>query len=94
MMKVLVVLLFLGIFVIVSVFARLYSKYIIPKIKPWSLFDHYPFNCEKCFTTWSMAAIYIIAGYFLNNWIFAILGSIVSIGNGIGIYLTDKERKQ
>lgn len=93
MIKILIVLLFFSIFAIVSVLSRIYSKYIISKIKPWSLFDHYPFNCEKCFTTWSMVAIYIIAGYFLNNWIFAILGSIVSIGNGIGIWLTDFERQ-
>ena len=77
-----------------SVISRIYSKYIIPQIKPWSIFDHFPFICEKCFTTWFMVAVYIMTGYLLNNLLFAILGTIVAIGNGIGIYLTDKERKQ
>lgn len=93
-MKILVILLFLCIFVVTSVVSRLYSKYLIPKIKPWSIFDHFPFICEKCFTTWFMVAVYIMTGYLLNNLVFAILGTIVAIGNGIGIYLTDKERKQ
>lgn len=93
-MKILVILLFLCIFVVSSVVARIYSKYIIPKIKPWSIFDHFPFICEKCFTTWFMVAVYIMTGYLLNNYIFAILGAIVAIGNGIGIYLTEKERRQ
>lgn len=93
-MKILVILLFWSIFVVTSVVSRLYSKYLIPKIKPWSIADHLPFNCEKCFTTWSMVAVYIMTGYLLNNYIFAILGAIVAIGNGIGIHLTDKERKQ
>ena len=77
-----------------SVASRIYSKHIIPKIKPWSTFDHFPFICEKCFTTWFMVAFYIMTGYLLNNLVFAILGTIVAIGNGIGIYLTEKERKQ
>ena len=77
-----------------SIVARIYSKYIIPKIKPWSIFDHFPFICEKCFTTWFMVAVYIMTVYLLNNLVFAILGIIVAIGNGIGIYLTEQERKQ
>lgn len=93
-MKILVILLFWCIFVVSSVASRIYSKYIIPKIKPWSIFDHFPFICEKCFTTWFMVAVYIMTGYLLNNLVFAILGAIVAIGNGIGIHLTDKERKQ
>lgn len=93
-MKILVILLFWGIFVVLSVISRIYSKYIIPKMKPWSIFDHLPLNCEKCFTTWSMVAVYIMTGYLLNNYIFAILGTIVAIGNGIGIHLTEKERRQ
>lgn len=93
-MKILVILLFWCIFAITSVVSRLYSKYLIPKIKTWSIIDHLPFNCEKCFTTWFMVAVYIMTGYLLNNLVFAILGTIVAIGNGIGIYLTEKERKQ
>lgn len=93
-MKILVILLFWCIFVVTSVASRIYSKNIIPKIKSWSIFDHYPFICEKCFTTWFMASVYIMTGYLLNNYIFAILGVIVAIGNGIGTYLTEQERKQ
>ena len=93
-MKILVILLFWCIFGVSSVLSRIYSKNIIPKIKPWSIFDHFPFICEKCFTTWLMVAVYIMTGYLLNNLVFAILGTIVAIGNGIGIYLTEKERKQ
>lgn len=93
MIKILVIILFWCIFALSMIISYYWFKLVVPHIKSFSPLDHYPFICEKCFTTWCGVSLYIMGGYLLNMPLFTILGIIISIGNGIGICLTEKERK-
>ena len=61
-------------------------------IKPWSYFDHYPFLCYKCMTTWALIATYIMAGVLMADLTFTLLGITLASLYGFGLYKLEKER--
>lgn len=63
------------------------------KIEPWSYFDRYPFICNKCMTTWTLIAIYVMVALLLNNFIFGLFGVLLSGLHGYGLYKSEKERQ-
>lgn len=62
------------------------------EIKPWSYFDHYPFICFKCMTTWALITTYIMAGVLLADLTFTLLGITLSALYGYGLNKLEKER--
>ena len=60
--------------------------------KPFSLLDFYPFICRKCFTTWLLAIMYITFAILLSDWIFGVLGAIMTAMTGYALWYTEKER--
>ena len=63
------------------------------KIEPWSYFDRYPFICNKCMTTWTLIAIYVMVALLLDNFIFGLFGVLLSGLHGYGLYKSEKERQ-
>ena len=63
------------------------------KIEPWSYFDRYPFICNKCMTTWTLIAIYVMVALLLDNFIFGLFGVLLSGLHGYGLYKLEKERR-
>ena len=63
------------------------------KIEPWSYFDRYPFICNKCMTTWTLIAIYVMVALLLKNFIFGLFGVLLSGLHGYGLYKSEKERQ-
>lgn len=62
------------------------------EIKPWSYFDHYPFICFKCMTTWALITTYIMAGVLLADLTFTLLGITLASLYGYGLNKMEKER--
>ena len=60
--------------------------------KPFSLLDFYPFICRKCLTTWMLAIMYITFAILLSDWIFGLLGIIMTTMTGFALWYTDNER--
>lgn len=58
----------------------------------YGVLDFYPFICKKCLTTWTIIGAYITIGIILNNPLFAVFGTLLGIGTGIGMHETEKER--
>lgn len=94
MEKLFVVSIFVITFVVSSFVGRWFNLDIVPRMDPWGLYYHYPFTCEKCFTTWLMCGMYIVGAYFMDMPLYGVLGCIVSVANGIGMWLTEMERRK
>ena len=60
--------------------------------KPFSVLDFYPFICRKCLTTWLLLISYIVVAIMLQDWIFGVLGIIMTAMTGFALWYTDKER--
>lgn len=60
--------------------------------KPFSTLDTLPFNCDRCCTTWTLIAVYIMEGLYLNDILYTLFGIIIAAGWGIGRYIQDKRR--
>ena len=60
--------------------------------KPFSLFDFYPFICRKCLTTWLLLIFYVVGTILLSDWIFGVLGAIMTAMTGFALWYTDNER--
>lgn len=57
-----------------------------------SILDFYPFICRKCLTTWTLAALYIVAAIIVENWWFGGAGILITALTAIAMWYTDKER--
>lgn len=62
--------------------------------KPFSLLDFYPFICRKCLTTWLLAIMYITFAILLSDWIFGLLGIIMTAMTGFALWYTEEERME
>lgn len=60
--------------------------------KPFSVLDFYPFICRKCLTTWLLFILYVMTAIMLQDWIFGVLGIIMTAMTGFALWYTDKER--
>ena len=60
--------------------------------KPFSLLDFYPFICRKCLTTWLLLISYIVVAIMLQDWIFGMLGAIMTAMTGFALWYTERER--
>ena len=60
--------------------------------KPFSVLDFYPFICRKCLTTWLLLILYIISAILLSDWIFGVLGVIMTAMTGFALWYTERER--
>ena len=60
--------------------------------KPFSLLDFYPFMCRKCLTTWLMLIMYVVGAILLSDWIFGLLGGIMTAMTGFALWYTEEER--
>ena len=92
MNTILTIIIFWAIFFIIT--AITHYIYIVRtfEIKPWSYFDHYPFICFKCMTTWSLITTYIMAGVLMADLTFTLLGITLSGLYGYGLNKLEKER--
>lgn len=61
---------------------------------PFSLLDFYPFICRKCLTTWLLAIMYITFAILLSDWIFGLLGIIMTAMTGFALWYTEEERME
>ena len=62
--------------------------------KPFSLLDFYPFICRKCLTTWLLLILYAVGALLLSDWIFGVLGAIMTAMTGFALWYTDNERME
>lgn len=60
--------------------------------KPFSLLDFYPFICRKCLTTWLLLILYVVIAIILSDWIFGVLGVIMTAMTGFALWYTERER--
>lgn len=60
--------------------------------QPYSLLDFYPFICRKCLTTWLLLIFYVVGAILLSDWIFGVLGAIMTAMTGFALWYTDRER--
>lgn len=60
--------------------------------KPFSLLDFYPFICRKCLTTWLLLILYAVGAILLSDWIFGVLGAIMTAMTGYALWYTERER--
>ena len=60
--------------------------------KPFSVLDFYPFICRKCLTTWLLLISYIVVAILLQDWIFGVLGGLMTAATGFALWYTEKER--
>lgn len=60
--------------------------------KPFSLLDFYPFICRKCLTTWLLLILYVVGAILLSDWIFGLLGAIMTAMTGFALWYTEEER--
>ena len=60
--------------------------------KPFSLLDFYPFICRKCLTTWLLLIFYAVSAILLSDWIFGMLGVIMTAMTGYALWYTENER--
>ena len=61
--------------------------------KPFSLLDFYPFICRKCLTTWLLLILYSVGAILLSDWIFGMLGAIMTAMTGFALWYTERERR-
>lgn len=61
-------------------------------VRPFGLFDVYPWKCRKCLTTWSMAVSYGVGGLILGSWVFFLGGLLLTTAQAICFIITDKEK--
>lgn len=54
--------------------------------------DYKPFNCEKCFSFWSLIATYLAVGLVFKLWVTLIVGIVLSILNAIAMYIDDRNK--
>ena len=59
---------------------------------PFSLLDFYPFICRKCLTTWLLLILYAVSAILLSDWIFGLLGIIMTAMTGFALWYTEEER--
>ena len=52
--------------------------------------DYKPFNCELCFTFWSLLIIYICIGWLMNWYVTMIGGIVLTILNAIAMWRHQK----
>lgn len=51
-----------------------------------------PFNCNRCFSTWSLVGVYTVLGLSFD-WYYLMIGGIVlAILNGIAMYIDQKDK--
>ena len=60
--------------------------------KPFTLLDFYPFICRKCLTTWLLLISYIVVAIMLQDWIFGVLGGLMTAATGFALWYTERER--
>lgn len=60
--------------------------------KPFSLLDFYPFICRKCLTTWLLLILYAVSAILLSDWIFGLLGIVMTAMTGLALYYTERKR--
>ena len=81
-------------FFVVWIVGVVIGWYIPDKIKPFSLLDFYPFICRKCLTTWLLLILYAVIAILLSDWIFGVLGAIMTAMTGFALWYTDNERME
>lgn len=90
------ILLIMKIFVFFAVWiAGLVIGWYIPdkyQPKPFSVLDFYPFICRKCLTTWLLLILYVVIAIILSDWIFGVLGVIMTAMTGFALWYTERER--
>ena len=89
---ILVIVLFWMIFFFVTITTHYIYNVRPLNIKPWSYFDHYPYICYKCMTTWALVTTYLMAGILLADLTFTLLGITLSFCYGFGLNKREKER--
>ena len=62
--------------------------------KPFSLLDFYPFICRKCLTSWLLLILYEVVALLLSDWIFCVLGVIMTAMTGFALWYTERERME
>ena len=61
--------------------------------QPFSLLDFYPFICRKCLTTWLLLILYAVGAILLSDWIFGVLGAVMTAMTGFALWYTERERR-
>ena len=61
-------------------------------VRPFGMFDVYPFCCRKCLTTWLMIASYVSIGICLGKWVLMLCGVILAAAQALCFIITDKEK--
>ena len=61
---------------------------------PFSLLDFYPFICRKCLTTWLLLILYAVSAILLSDWIFGLIGIIMTAMTGYALWYTEDKRME
>lgn len=86
--EILQVVLVFALFIVTTYFTyKLTEEWGLPK---W--LDYKPFICNKCFTFWSLLAIYLSIGLIFKLYITLIVGLILSVANAIAMHINEKKR--
>ena len=89
---ILTIALFWVIFFVITFLTHYIYNVRVLEIKPWGYFDHYPFICYKCMTTWALITTYIMAGVLLADLTFTLLGITLASLYGYGLNKLEKEK--
>lgn len=61
-------------------------------VKPFGLFDVYPWVCRKCATTQTMIALYIAGAIILSSWWFFLCGMGIALAQAECFIITEKKK--
>ena len=86
-------------FILISIFWVCYFigltlGWLIPEklVKPFGLFDIFPFNCRKCCTTWTLVAVYSTYLFLCFNWVVFGASIFITAATAYCIYKTEKDK--
>lgn len=89
MMKILIIIGFWVVYLL-----GLYIGWVVPEklIKPWGMFDMFPFKCRKCLTMWSLLALFSTYALITSSWWVAFGGLIMTALTTVALYIDEKSR--
>ena len=86
MTAILYIIIFWAIYFVGLIFAYLVSEKFVTK---FGLFDFIPFNCRKCCTTWTLAAMYASWLFVDFNWVVLIAAIMITALTALSFRLTE-----
>lgn len=89
MMKILIIIGFWVVYLL-----GLFIGWYVPErlVKPWGMFDMFPFKCRKCMTFWSLLALFSTYALITSSWWVVLGGVIMIVLTTIALYIDEKSR--